>query len=574
LYKSIPPAIFSTIIYIILWHTTEWGYDKDNGTSIYNSNTNNDDDNNNNDTSQRIFRNSDGMAVLVTVLMFLLQFRANFAYGRYWDAMSAVHVFHGKLVDCGSEIAAFHLQCNQYNQYKPPSYGSTYPELTTIISSRNCNSNNSNNPKDNTNVQKESRIRSASTLNKQSVQTASGQENKAVSEKDPIPKQQQQFQAATEFYQEKDHQNVQPPNAPLSNSCQSTQPPGLAKNDVIKSSNQSLGERNVLYNTRTVENNKQVEQQNNKSRQYQTSTFSDRKTIAKDIVDNNDEKNDDDPIQGSLFLQEAAHLLSLLSAVALSTLRNDIEGTAQLTLIEFIPNQPFPHIDPDSYSADVSDEWVLMQSKYCSGLSVLSYMFGLDRTKKHRLLYNAARSFRVIGNISDNEIRMLQLARCPTAKVSLIIMWLNEFLIRESLNNSFGTMDAPIISRLWQLTSDAMVGYNTARMISYNPFPFPSAQLTSFFVFTVLILLPSVMLSYTRVTIVGLLFNFLTVMCFTGLHEVARELEEPFRNTPNDIPLNNFQGQYNESLMTMFYGYHPDSNRELYKQQNEVIIKG
>lgn len=51
----------------------------------------------------------------------------------------------------------------------------------------------------------------------------------------------------------------------------------------------------------------------------------------------------------------------------------------------------------------------------------------------------------------------------------------------------------------------------------------------------------------------------MTVMSFTGLHEVARELENPFMNVPNDLPCNNFQGQFNEALMTMFAGYHPDA---------------
>jgi predicted membrane chloride channel (bestrophin family) len=47
-------------------------------------------------------------------------------------------------------------------------------------------------------------------------------------------------------------------------------------------------------------------------------------------------------------------------------------------------------------------------------------------------------------------------------------------------------------------------------------------------------------------------------MCFTGLQEVSRELESPFLNEPNDIPLNNYQAQFNESLLAMFAGYHPD----------------
>ena len=52
---------------------------------------------------------------------------------------------------------------------------------------------------------------------------------------------------------------------------------------------------------------------------------------------------------------------------------------------------------------------------------------------------------------------------------------------------------------------------------------------------------------------------FRSVLCFTGLHEVAREIESPFQNVPNDVPLNNYQAQFNEGLMVMFYGYHPDA---------------
>jgi hypothetical protein len=47
-----------------------------------------------------------------------------------------------------------------------------------------------------------------------------------------------------------------------------------------------------------------------------------------------------------LFLQELAHLASLLMAVALSTLRNDIEG-AESPLSVYVPGKPWPEVDPD-----------------------------------------------------------------------------------------------------------------------------------------------------------------------------------------------------------------------------------
>jgi hypothetical protein len=108
-----------------------------------------------------------------------------------------------------------------------------------------------------------------------------------------------------------------------------------------------------------------------------------------------------------------------------------------------------------------------------------------------------------------------------------------------------------------------MAGYNQARKVAYVPFPFPHAQITSLFVLVVVGLMPVLMLTYVTNEIFGIVLNFLTVMCFAGLHEVARELENPFQNVPNDIPLNNFQAQFNESLMNMFTGYHPDAYWEV-----------
>jgi hypothetical protein len=268
-----------------------------------------------------------------------------------------------------------------------------------------------------------------------------------------------------------------------------------------------------------------------------------------------------------LFLQEAAHLLSLLSAVAFSTLRNDLEQ-ADSPLITFVPNAPWPHVDPDAYTADVRKDWDTTEHRT---ITVIRYITGWSRTKKTRTLYNAARPFRVIGGVSDAEIEVLQAARGPLAKVALVSMWLQEFAVRESLAGSTGNVAAPILSRLYQYVSDGMLGYHQAHKVAYIPFPFPHAQITSLFVLIVVALMPVLMLSYVTNAPFGFVLNLFTVMSFVGLHEVAREMENPFQNVPNDIPLNNFQAQYNEALMTMFTGYHPDAFWEVVHKEKDPI---
>jgi predicted membrane chloride channel (bestrophin family) len=178
------------------------------------------------------------------------------------------------------------------------------------------------------------------------------------------------------------------------------------------------------------------------------------------------------------------------------------------------------------------------------------------------LEYNAARPFHVIGGISDKEAELLRNARGSSAKVALVYLWINEFMTREHIHGSMGTVAAPIISRLMQYASDGHMWYNAARKMAYIPFPFPHVQLTTAFIFSTIFVVPLLMLAKTNVYF-GFVLNFLVVSILTGLNEIAKELQNPFTNVPNDLPLNLFQAHFNEALVTIFSGFHPDAYWEL-----------
>lgn len=265
---------------------------------------------------------------------------------------------------------------------------------------------------------------------------------------------------------------------------------------------------------------------------------------------------DPDAVPPMLFLEECAHLLSLMSAVAFSTLRNDLPE-AESPLTSFVPGLPLPLVDPDGYKAKVRIGWTQSKSRF---YNFIQFTLGRSRNVQARTLYNAGRPFRVIGNVSDAEIEKLQEARGPLAKVSLISMWLLELISREYQAGSTGDVAAPILSRLYQFVSEGLAGYNQARKIAYIPFPFPHAQITTLYLFIIdFFVTPLLMTTFVTDPILGFFLNLFSVLCFTGLHEVAREIENPFTNVPNDVPLNNYQAQFNEGLMVMFYGYHPDA---------------
>ena len=147
--------------------------------------------------------------------------------------------------------------------------------------------------------------------------------------------------------------------------------------------------------------------------------------------------------------------------------------------------------------------------------------------------------------------------------------WLSDFIIQEHLAGSMGKVGPPIVSRIIQFMSDGILYYNHARKIMFTPFPFPHAQLSAFFVLMMVIAIPFLMDQYANEVWLGATLSFLTVTCLAGLHEVARELENPFRNAPNDVPLVTLLAFYNEALVTMFAGFHPDA----YWDQADVLKK-
>lgn len=150
------------------------------------------------------------------------------------------------------------------------------------------------------------------------------------------------------------------------------------------------------------------------------------------------------------------------------------------------------------------------------------------------------------------------MARGAYAKTQLTWYWLSEFIIREHLAGSTGDVGPPIISRIIQFLGDGMIYYNHARKIMFIPFPFPHAQLSVLFVLLSCPIIAFLMDQFAVELWVASVLTFLGVTVLAGMHEVARELENPFRNVPNELPLVTLQAQFNEALITMYAGYHPD----------------
>mmetsp|Transcript_3754 Transcript_3754/g.8076 ORF Transcript_3754/g.8076 Transcript_3754/m.8076 type:complete len:896 (+) Transcript_3754:280-2967(+) len=630
LWKSALPALISTIIYISSTYLIQ------------------------DDKMHEIFLHPYPMQALVTAFTFLLVFRANYSYNRWWEAYTAVYLMHSKWLDLATEIAAFHYQSKRYDAFKPPSFGAN-PEVQSlnVHAPEILLSNNSPNksvmnaaefdpfinpggeefistPKLSPVKRNCHKISSNGLARHSKIPTMTD----LIQQMDDCEAKEAEMNRQSELMRETDdtdcenevNQHFDEKNEIYSGEILNTDGDVISRKNSrswLRKISDRRSEARMLRKSKKIEKhrrradaiplnvNKVVslssrsginmraprKQQKSKGEQIhddmkqQVATrhlYRKRKSISKskashlregrqlEFRDRFDEKTgnaysvftavsrknlraghlDPDAIPPLLFLEECAHLLSLLSAVAFSTLRNDLpEAESPLTIFE--PGLPWPQVDPDNYRGTVRKGWT--KSKYRI-YAVLQYVIGRSRNEAARTLYNAARPFRVIGNVSDAELEKLQEARGPLAKVTLVSMWLLELISREYQAGSTGNVAPPIISRLYQFVSEGMAGYNQARKIAHIPFPFPHAQITTLFMLIVdFIVTPLLMTTYVTNRTLGFFLNLSSVMCFTGLHEVAREIENPFQNVPNDVPLNNYQAQFNEGLMVMFYGYHPDA---------------
>jgi hypothetical protein len=444
----------------------------------------------------------------------------NFSYNRYWESCTAVHQMLSKWLDCATCIAAFHYQSNQFDDIKPPAFGS-HPNLQS------------------------SQIKGRERAYKATLEETMHTIQEAADEQAALEAQLKQPWWKGLRRRNKNEVTKSTDSGEIAKKISSTRP------------HDSIDDGRKIPIPQRFQEQFSLKEKHGKRKRILVK----QKQASRHITKTRESKV---PVP-SLFLQETVHLVSLMAAVAMSTLRNDSEST-ESPLTEYIPGQHWPPADPDSLSLDIREKYGEDNTFW----RWIYFFLGLSRSERHRTLYNAARPFAVLGGVSDREIQLLQKARGPYAKLSLTTHWLQEFICREYLSGSTGNVSPAILSRLYQFISDGVVGYNQARKVAYVPFPFPHAQITAIFSLAIIFIFPLLYFAYVHSLVFACVLNFCTVLCFLGVHEVARELENPFQNVPNDIPLTTFQAQFNEALVTFYAGFHPDAWWEITAEVADV----
>jgi len=113
------------------------------------------------------------------------------------------------------------------------------------------------------------------------------------------------------------------------------------------------------------------------------------------------------------------------------------------------------------------------------------------------------------------------------------------------------TVAAPILSRVYQTLSRGMVNFINAQKIADTMFPFPFAQLCSWFILFQSLFLPFLVTSIIKDRSWAALATFIPMISLHCLNTTAWELEMPYGDDPNDLPLEQLQKKFNKALLML-----------------------
>jgi len=134
-----------------------------------------------------------------------------------------------------------------------------------------------------------------------------------------------------------------------------------------------------------------------------------------------------------------------------------------------------------------------------------------------------------------------------------VILHMIQMLVINAQANHIIVVPPPILSRVYQTLSRGFVHLLSAKKIRDTRYPFPYAQLIAFMLSLMAILTPLVMSTLFKGSTWCAIVTFVPILTLYALNYTAEQLEMPYGDDPNDLPLSHFQQEMNSSLLMLIH---------------------
>jgi hypothetical protein len=132
-------------------------------------------------------------------------------------------------------------------------------------------------------------------------------------------------------------------------------------------------------------------------------------------------------------------------------------------------------------------------------------------------------------------------------RCEVVMQWVQR-LIKDALESGVVNIPAPILSRVFQELSRGIVNVRNVQKIAEIPFPFPYTQMIMVMLILQTMLTPLLAAVTSQTAWWAVLMTFITVLSFWCLNYIASEIEQPFGEDHNDLPIPEMLKDMNKSL--------------------------
>ncbi|KAG2448666.1 hypothetical protein HYH02_006023 [Chlamydomonas schloesseri] len=244
------------------------------------------------------------------------------------------------------------------------------------------------------------------------------------------------------------------------------------------------------------------------------------------------------------FLEELAHLTSLLYAVMMKQLRKDYNLT---DMYDHETSHHVPYVD----SKKVTSLWERLKA-------LLVYAFSLNDFFPINTVHQEV-SMPVIGGVREEERRYLEWSVAGEdmqtkggdlngARVMAVFAIINRKYLQR-MNSGGLAGNTTFQSRVFSMATDCVGVFAQCAKLAATQFPFPWAQVLMVLLCILGITLPFVITSFMDQLWVGVISSFVIMTAYWSIHETAVELDEPFGTDPNDLPLARFVYELNQNML-------------------------
>merc|ERR1719424_1176708 len=158
-------------------------------------------------------------------------------------------------------------------------------------------------------------------------------------------------------------------------------------------------------------------------------------------------------------------------------------------------------------------------------------------------------TFELVG-LEGLDVESVRFLETCEDKCEIALQWIQKLIVEAERSQTL-KIAPPILSRVYNELGNGIVNLNNARKITEFPIPFPLAQMTMVMLITHAIFTP--LLTAATVSTKGWagILTFTVIFSYWSILYIALELEMPFGDDPNDLPLRDMAKDMNTSLRKM-----------------------